>query len=121
MATKTATKKSATKSAPKKTTKVSTKKASTTSKSVKLPAGVVRERNPEAHVATGKYKFFFVFFSITTVLFAAVAVWLFVFSSEVLNKWEQLEKRVESGSTCVEKVNYSEDTTNTATDETVNE
>ncbi len=90
MATKTATKKKATtKSAASKTPKTTTAKKA--SKATSLPVGIISEKNPDAHVATGKYKFFFTFFGITTVLFAAVSVWLFVFSSQVLDKWESID------------------------------
>ena len=85
-----ATKSAAKKPAAKKTTAAKTTKK-TTVKATRVPAGIVTERRPEEHVATGKYKFFFAFFALTTVMFAAICVWLFVFSSEILNKWESLK------------------------------
>ena len=104
MASSTATKKKAStakKPAAKntKTTKKTTVKAAETKKRT-LPVGVYCENYPEKHVATGKYKFFFVFFGCTTVIFAALAVWLFIFSSEVLNKWEELDADIRNGKTC---------------------
>ncbi len=102
MATKTAAKKPAAKKAAAKTVK----KAAPAKKATKLPVGVYKETCPEAHVATGKYKFFFAFFGITTVMFAGICVWLFVFSSQVLEKWESLRTCARNG-TCI--VEYVED------------
>ena len=53
-----ATKSAAKKPAAKKTTAAKTTKK-TTVKATRVPAGIVTERRPEEHVATGKYKFFF--------------------------------------------------------------
>ena len=94
-------------------TKTAKKKSTTTKKTVakkpasKLP-GLYKEKCPEAHVATGKYKFFFVLFGITTVLFAAVSVWLFVFSSEVLEKYQRIETCARNHQSCEVRVNYNE-------------
>lgn len=99
MATKTAAKKPAAKKAAAKTVK---KVAPT--KKPKLPVGIVTEKNPEDHLATGKYKFFFAFFGITTIMFAAICVWLFIFSSEVLEKWESLRTCARNGTCIVEYV-----------------
>lgn len=90
MATKTATKKKTT------TRKPAAKK---TSKRSELPIGIYKEAHPENHVATGKYKVFFVMFGILMVAFAALAVQLFVFSSELLNKYEEVVE-CQSSSTC---------------------
>lgn len=90
MATKTATKKKTT------TRKPAAKK---TSKRSELPIGIYKEAHPENHVATGKYKVFFVMFGVLMVAFAALAVQLFVFSSELLNKYEEVVE-CQSSSTC---------------------
>ena len=72
MATKTAKKKTTTKAAP-------AKKAAASKK--ELPVGLYKERYPEAHQATGKYKFFYVLFAFTTVLFACLSVYFFLKAS----------------------------------------
>lgn len=91
MATKTATRKKTT------TKKSSARKAS--SKSDLLPIGVYKEKNPEKHIATGKYKVFFVIFGILMVAFAALAVQLFIFSSNLLNEYEKAVE-CQSSSVC---------------------
>jgi hypothetical protein len=98
MATKATTKKkttSAKKPVAKKTTtvKATTKKAQ--------GKGLLYEKYPEEHQATGKYKFFYCMFALTTIIFAAVAVWLFIFSSEILSKYESIEACARAhGATC---------------------
>lgn len=111
MATKSATKKPA---ARKTATKTTTKK--TSAKKATLPVSLVRESYPEAHVATGKYKFFFAFFAITTLLFAAICVWLFVFSSEVLDKWESLKTCARNDTCEIEYVEKQENAGDTEDD-----
>ena len=87
------------KTATKKTT--AAKKAATKkNKTVKLPVGVVKERNPECHHVSGKYTFFYVLFACTTLIFAGVSVWLFVFSSELLSKYESIEVCARNHTTC---------------------
>lgn len=105
MATKSAAKKkTAAKSGSKKitTTKVVSKK-----KNVNLPVGVLTEREPDNHKVTGKYTFFYVLFACTTLIFAGVAVWLFIFSSNLLNKYESIEACARNHTTC--EVRYVED------------
>ena len=91
--------------------KTAAKKKSTTKKAAKstLPIGIYKENNPECHVATGKYKFFFILFGITTVLFAALAVWLFIFSSEVLEKYQSIETCARNHTSCEVRVNEKEE------------
>ena len=91
MATKTAKKKTTTKAAP---AKKSAKKSSS------LPVGLYKERNPEAHQATGKYKFFYILFAFTTILFACLSVYFFIFASEILNKYEEIEVCARNNRTC---------------------
>ena len=108
MATKTAAKK-------KTTTKTSSKKPTTTrvvstKSSSGLPVGVLKERYPEDHRVSGKYTFFYVLFACTTLLFAGVATWLFVFSSELLSKYESIETCARNHTTCeVRYVDKTED------------
>ena len=93
--------------------KAATKKKSTvTKKSASkkaLPIGVYKENNPECHVATGKYKFFFVLFGIVMVIFAGIAVWLYIFSSELLEKYQRIETCARNHTTC--EVRYVEEAT----------
>lgn len=109
-----ATKKAATKkkttattkkaAAPKTTTKVKTVSAK---KATKLPVGIVYEKNPDDHTVSGKYTFFYVLFACTTLLFAAVATWLFVFSSELLAKYESIKACARNHTTC--EIRYFDD------------
>lgn len=104
MATKSAAKK---KSAAKGGKKTTTTKVVAKKSSVKLPAGVVTERDPEAHKVTGKYTFFYVLFACTTLIFAGVATWLFIFSSELLSKYESIEACARNHTTC--EIRYVEE------------
>ena len=103
MATKTAAKKKST-SAKKATSSV---KKSTAKN--KLPIGIYKENYPEDHVATGKYKFFFVLFGVMMVFFAALSVWLWMFSSELLVKYQRIETCARNGETCEVRVNYNDE------------
>lgn len=107
MATKkaaTTKKKSTAKAGAKTTTKVTS-----TKKATKLPVGVVYEKNPEEHRVSGKYTFFYVMFACTTLIFAGIAVWLFVFSSELMAKYESIETCARNHTTCeVRYVEYDE-------------
>lgn len=108
MATKTAAK---TKTSAAKVKKVAPKKA----KMAKIP--LYKEKNPENHTISGKYKFFYCLFAVTAILFAALSVWLFVFSSQVLNKYESIEAcaRATANGTCNVSVQDSTSTTTTTT------
>ncbi len=93
MAKKATTKKAAAKKPVAKKSTVKSKKS--------LPVGVIYEKYPEEHQATGKYKFFYCLFALTTIIFAGLAVWLFIFSSEILNKYESIEACARThGATC---------------------
>ena len=83
MAKKATTKKAAAKKPVAKKSTVKSKKS--------LPVGVIYE----------KYKFFYCLFALTTIIFAGLAVWLFIFSSEILNKYESIEACARThGATC---------------------
>ncbi len=58
------------------------------------------ERCPEKHQATGKYKFFYILFACTTLFFMALSVWLFVFASELQNKYESIEACARAHTSC---------------------
>ena len=67
------------KPAAKKTTAKVSKPATSARKN--NPAEIIfKERNPENHKITGKFKFFYCFFAATTLVFAIIAVQLFFFS-----------------------------------------
>ena len=99
----------ATKTATKKKTSTSAKKATSAAKKVNLPIGLYKESCPENHIMTGKYKFFFVLFGVMMVLFAAMSVWLWMFSSELLVKYQKIETCARNGETCEVRVNYNDE------------
>lgn len=106
MATKTTAKKKTTASKGGKTT-VSTK----AKKAVKnLPVGVYKEKNPDSHKVSGKYTFFYVLFACTTLIFAGVATWLFIFSSELLGKYESIETCARNHTKCEVRYTGEEET-----------
>ena len=80
------------------------KKASAATKSTsnsRISAKVLyAEKHPERHQATGKYKFFYILFACTTLFFAALSVELFVFASEVENKYESVDSCVRAHTKC---------------------
>ena len=90
------------KPAAKKTTtakKASAATKSTTSRRVSAKM-LYTEKYPERHQATGKYKFFYILFACTTLFFAALSVELFVFASEVENKYESVDSCVRAHTRC---------------------
>ena len=102
MATKTTAKKKTTAS---KGGKPTVSKAKTAVKN--LPVGVYAEKNPDSHKVTGKYTFFYVLFACTTLIFAGVATWLFIFSSELLGKYESIQTCARNHTKC--EIRYIED------------
>ena len=82
------------------TAKASTSKKKSASSRRITAAAIYKERHPERHQATGKYKFFYVLFVCTTIFFAATSVWLFVFATETLNKYESIESCVRAHTRC---------------------
>ena len=110
MATKTSAKKKTTASKGGKATvtRVSSKKSTIKN----LPVGVYAEKNPDSHKVTGKYTFFYVLFACTTLIFAGVATWLFIFSSDILGKYESIEACARNHTKCeVRYVGEDEDVT----------
>ena len=95
MATKSTAKKKTTASKGGKTTVTKVKKVAKN-----LPVGVYQEKNPESHKVSGKYTFFYVLFACTTLIFAGVATWLFIFSSELLGKYESIEACARAHTKC---------------------
>ena len=80
--------------ASKKTTAAKTSKR-------KIDASIIyKEANPEKHVICGKFKFFYVLFACTTLFFAALSVWLYFFSSDVLNKYQSIDACARAHTSC---------------------
>ena len=99
------------------TKKPAVKKTTTAKKSTTASKSSVRrisakalytEKNPERHQATGKYKFFYILFACTTLFFAALSVELFVFASEVENKYEEVDACVRAHTKCNVRIDDNE-------------
>ncbi|MBP5633541.1 hypothetical protein J6X13_01250 [Candidatus Saccharibacteria bacterium] len=91
------------KPAAKKTTAKVSKPATSARKN--NPAEIIfKERNPENHKITGKFKFFYCFFAATTLIFAIIAVQLFFFSQDIFNKYQSIEACTRAHTSC--KVTY---------------
>jgi len=69
----------------------------TNKKSTRKVPHLYKERNPECHKMTGKFVGLYVLFALTTVAFAAIAVWLFFFSSDLLMKYEKMDPNCRAG------------------------
>lgn len=83
-------------------------RSSSAKKTKKISAEMLyKERKPENHQVSGKYKFFYITFACTTIFFAALSVWLFVFASEVQNKYESIESCTRAHTRC--HVSYDEE------------
>lgn len=99
------------------TKKPAVKKTTTAKKSTTASKSSVRrisakalytETHPERHQATGKYKFFYILFACTTLFFAALSVELFVFASEVENKYEEVDACVRAHTKCNVRIDDNE-------------
>ena len=90
----------ATKTAKKKTT--SAKKAPVARKETK-GKGILYEKYPEDHRATGKYKFFYILFAATTVIFAITSVIFLVMAIENYNKYNDIDPCYRNHGTCTIK------------------
>ena len=99
MATKATTKKRA-------TAKRKTVAKKTNTKRKTMPIGLTTERCPENHAIKGKFVFFYCLFAFTTLVFAGLAVWLFFFSSKMLNQYESLEACARTHGASCELINY---------------
>ncbi len=92
------------------TKKTATKKKTTTKKAASgMSLGVYKESNPECHVITGKYKFFFALMSAAMVIFAAIMVWLFIFASEILEKYQRIETCARNHTSCEVRIKDEEE------------
>lgn len=83
------------------------KKTNKKSVAKKIPH-VYKERNPDNHKITGKFTVLYVLFAVTTLIFAALSVYLFVFSTNVLNKYEEIDAMCRSGNCKVVVVDYDD-------------
>ena len=89
------------------TKKQPAKKTTTAKSSVKAkkkvdfdPTIIYKERNPEQDKVSPKYSFFYFLFAGTTLLFAAISVWLFIFASDLQFKYQSIESCTRSHSRC---------------------
>lgn len=81
----------------------STAKKSASKTGKKVVKMLYTERKPENHRVTGKFKFFYFFFIGTTLLFAILAVWLFIFSCDLMSKYESIEACARAHTSCTVK------------------
>ena len=88
-----------------------TKKKTTTKKKAPrdFSVSLYKEKNPECHVITGKYKFFYFLLSALVVLLMGVTGWLFVFSSEILVKYQSIETCARNHTSCEVRVRNTEE------------
>ena len=63
----------------------------TPAKSTSKIPGLYKEKHPECHKITGKFTFLYILFAVTMLVFASVTVWLFFFSTELLNKYNSID------------------------------
>jgi hypothetical protein len=95
----------ANKKAPVKTTKKPTPKSKPTSKVPHL----YRDRSPDCHKITGKFVWLYVLFALTTIVFAALAVYLFFMSSDLLQRLERINPDCREGNCVVVDRNHNGD------------
>ena len=69
----------------------------TNRKSTKKVPHLYKERNPDYHKISGKFTVLYVLFALTTIVFAAISVYLFFFASTVLNKYESIDAACRNG------------------------
>ena len=103
--------------AAKRTTAKSSKSSKKSLKSRVDVSALYREKYPENHKVTGKYKFFYILFACTTAFFAALSVWLFWFSSETLNNYESIDSCVRAHTRCNVRLDDGEYTVEEGGDE----
>jgi len=74
-----------------KTTKKTNKKSSG-----KIPH-LYKEHDSEYHKISGKFVGLYILFAITTIIFAALSVYLFFFASKILTKYERIDAACREG------------------------
>jgi len=83
------------KKAPTKTSKQTNKKATLASKAKLVPHH--KACGPECHKTTGKFVILYIILAISTVAFAALVVYLFFFSSDLINRLERIDPSCREG------------------------
>ena len=68
------------------------------------PTVIYKERDPEQNKMSPKYSFFYFLFAGTTLFFAAISVWLFIFASELQFKYQSIEACTRSHTRCSVRV-----------------
>ena len=69
------------------------------------PAEILyKEKHPECHKVTGKFVFFYFLFAGTTILFAFLSVYLFIFATDTQNKYQSIKACTRAHTSC--KVTY---------------
>jgi hypothetical protein len=94
--------------ATKKTTAAKTTNKKPASAARKVPH-LYRERHTENHQIKGKFIGLYILFSITTLIFAAMSVWLFIFSTQILNKYDAIETCVRNRTCRIQDSNDNKD------------
>jgi len=106
----------ATKKQPAKKTVVKSSKKAT--KKVDFdPSIIYKERDPEQNKVSPKYSFFYFLFAATTLFFAAISVWLFIFASELQFKYQSIESCTRSHTRCNVRVDENNNYTVEESDE----
>lgn len=83
--------------------KATTAKKTTVAKKTLKGKGIIYEKNPDDHKATGKYKFFYILFAATTVIFAVLAVILLVTAVDLFNKYDSVQSCARNHGSCTVK------------------
>ena len=87
--------------------KKTTAKVSKPAKKTDFSADIIyKEKNPENHKITGKFRFFYCFFAATTLIFAILSMYLLIFSIDTMNKYQSIESCVRAHTSC--KVTYDD-------------
>ena len=85
---------------------MATKKTTKTTKTTAAKRGAKNGKLKIALLDDGqkpqdKFSFLYILFACTTLIFAGVSVWLFQFSSDILNKYEEIDACARTqGATC---------------------
>lgn len=83
--------------------KATTARKTTVAKKTAKGKGIIYEKYPEDHKATGKYKFFYMLFAATTLIFAVLAAILLVTSIDLFNKYDSIESCARNHGGCTIK------------------
>ena len=86
-----------------KTAKKATTAKKTVAKKTAKGKGIIYEKYPDDHKATGKYKFFYMLFAATTLIFAILAAILLVTAVDLFNKYDSVESCARTHGSCTIK------------------